>query len=123
MTLSKIHSALGKLSPTKREHVRVVFISVDHRADTPANTAKYARSIDPAFIGLTGSKEEMDLVTEKYGAAYRLKEKSPGSTDYTVEHSNQIFVIDQNGNLVDWLASGYEDEKLGAEVLELLQGA
>lgn len=121
MTLTSLHRELERISEAERKRIQVVFVSVDYRADTPASAAAYARKFGPGFVGLSGTKAELDAITARYGAAYEVKETVPGSGNFEVNHSNQVFVIGPEGTLVDWLAVGYEDAKLGATIRQEIE--
>ena len=77
---------------------RVVFVSVDPDRDTPEVLARYLEFFDKRFIGLTGSKEQIDAVTRQFGAGYiREPESSPGQ--YLISHTSSIFLIDPEARL------------------------
>ena len=79
---------------------RFVFVSVDPERDTPGVAQRYAARFSPAFIGLTGSRAQIDSAL----AGWRLgafRDGIPGDTgsSYTVSHPSQVFVIDPAGQL------------------------
>jgi protein SCO1/2 len=72
---------------------------VDPERDTPEQIQKYVSVFDPAFIGLSGSLEELEPVWKSYGV-YREVEQLPNSaTGYLVTHTARVYLIDQDGNL------------------------
>lgn len=97
-TLTNLGTAYGTLAPADRDQVRMLFISVDPRRDTPAQLKEYLSYFDPAFVGLTGSKEEIDRATGAFGASYAFVHK-PGDPpdDYNVMHSASVYLVNQNG--------------------------
>jgi len=77
---------------------RVVFVSVDPERDTPEVLVRYLEYFDKQFIGLTGSKEQIDAVTSQFGAGYiRESEHAPG--EYLISHTSSIFLIDPEARL------------------------
>lgn len=118
---ARVRRALGKDSA----RVRFVFVSVDPDRDTPEIAQRYARQFDPAIVGLTGRRTEIDAVQREFGvtsfaeaprageaggengaphgghhahaAADSAAKPSSGTGGYTVAHPSRVFVIDQRG--------------------------
>ena len=63
MTLTLLAQAMNTLSEQEREQLRVLFISVDPERDTPALLKEYTDYFGPEVIGLTGSKDQLELIT------------------------------------------------------------
>lgn len=79
---------------------RFVFVSVDPERDTPGVAQRYAARFSPAFLGLTGSRAEIDSALAGWRlAAFRDGIPGDTSTSYTVSHPSQVFVIDPGGRL------------------------
>lgn len=98
-SLAKIKTALAELSETQRKQVQVIFISVDPDRDTPENLDRYAKVFGSDFIGATGTRAEIDLVTESLGVKYKINSADENG-NYSVDHSASIYVIDPSGYLV-----------------------
>ena len=90
--LAKVHRELGD----DANRMQVIMISVDPERDTPDALAKYAAAFNPTFRGITGTKEEIDLVGEPYGLYYQRNEGS-AATGYLVDHSTRTFLIGPDG--------------------------
>ena len=93
--LKLVRRRLGK----DADRLQVVFITVDPGRDTPQKTSQYAQGFDPSFTGLSGSETQLDPVWKAYGVYHLLDKKSPTDTNYSVEHSTQIYLVDTFGNL------------------------
>ena len=52
------------------EKIQAIMITVDPDRDTPENIAAYVEHFHPTFIGLSGTKEEIDTVAEDFGVYY-----------------------------------------------------
>lgn len=98
--LAIISLALRELTPTERERVQVLFVSVDPERDTPGRLAEYAGYFHPDIIGVTGSEADLERVAKQYGAAYRRTETGDSALGYVVDHSAYSYVIDASGALV-----------------------
>lgn len=97
-TLSEMKRVLADLGPGA-ESVQVVFVTVDPERDTPQKLRDYVSIFNPAFIGLSGSKEDLEKVWSDYGV-YREEEELPNSaTGYLVNHTARVYLIDRDGNL------------------------
>ena len=92
LELSQVVRALGPLA----SQVQVLFVSLDPERDTPELLKDYVTSFDPRFIGLTGSKAEINAAAASFSVQFA--KVSPGN-DYTIDHSTGSYVIDQTGRL------------------------
>lgn len=87
-TLSKfrnLNQALGENS----KNVQYIFISVDPNRDKPQVLKKYIEFYVPNGVGLTGSKEQVDEVVEKYKASYEINGNF-------IDHSTYVYLVDKN---------------------------
>src|SRR5512133_2586296 len=91
----QIHQRLGK----QGDRTEFVFITVDPDRDTPQIASRYAENFDPAFVGLSGTEQQLEPVWKAYGVYRKLDKTSSTDTTYEVEHSTQIYLIDPDGNL------------------------
>jgi len=97
-TLSDLHRVMDELG-TNAKQVQVLFATVDPNRDTPQKLQEYVSIFDPAFIGLSGSMDEMEKVWSDYGV-FREEEQLPNSaTGYLVNHTARVYVIDRDGDL------------------------
>jgi protein SCO1 len=77
-------------------HVQVLFITLDPERDTPASLKSYVSAFDPRFIGLTGTTAQVDQAASGFNVQYA---RVPLGNDYTIDHTNAIFVLDGAGRL------------------------
>lgn len=96
-TLLQLSAALDHMGED-RDDVQVVFVSVDPERDTPERTTAYARAVDPSFLGVTGSEQEVADVASGYGIYYAKAEGSE-ATGYLVDHSATVLVLNPDGQL------------------------
>jgi protein SCO1/2 len=95
-TLSNL-AAVRKELGEDADKMQVIMVSVDPERDTPDVLEKYVSHFDPSFIGITGSKEEIDAAGEPLGIYYEIHEGSAAS-GYLVDHTARSFLIDPKGN-------------------------
>jgi protein SCO1/2 len=72
---------------------QVVFVTVDPKRDTPARLKSYLAHFDERFVGLTGSRADLDRFAAQLGAAS--EPSGPGAID----HSTSVFALDPQGRL------------------------
>lgn len=77
---------------------KTIFISVDPERDTMAQLADYVPYFNPEFIGVTGSLENLQVLTKSLGIAFG-KEGDTESVEYEVFHSARIMLIDPEARL------------------------
>ena len=94
-SLADVAKAVKQLGDAGKR-VQVLFVSVDPGRDKPALLREYVAAFNPDFIGLTGTREAIDKVTRDF-KAYAAVHESSKPSEYTVEHSGQMFVLDGQG--------------------------
>jgi protein SCO1/2 len=96
--MAQLARVYRELTPAQRERVRVAFVTVDPERDNPATIKRYVSLFNPAFIGLTGTKGQLDPV---YDAYHVWHQKVPGTkaSGYLVSHGGSVYLIDPNGDL------------------------
>jgi protein SCO1/2 len=97
-TMARLTQALQKLGPAA-DHVRIAFISVDPKRDTPPALHAYVRAFDPVHaVGLTGSNGAIKALARRYRVAYELGKPGPDG-NYEVTHSAAIYIFDEQGRI------------------------
>ncbi len=104
----------------KAKQVDVVFVTVDPDRDTPERLKQYLEFYDPAFIGLSGTQDQLTPIERAYGVSATKDEATPGSDYYSVGHSTSLYAIDQNGNLRLTWAYGTSPADITSDVKHLL---
>jgi protein SCO1/2 len=66
-TMATIAGALKQLSPNIRNRVEVVFVTTDPERDTRERLRTWLDYFNPRFIGLRGSREEVNRVQTELG--------------------------------------------------------
>jgi len=100
-----------------RSDLQFVFVSVDPERDTPEVVARYLAHFDPALVGATGKRAEMERFTAGLGLA---QVKNPGvGAEYTVDHSTAFVLIDPKGRLAGYFQAPHDRAKLAADLAAL----
>jgi protein SCO1/2 len=98
-TMSKL-SRVYKLLGANAEQVVTLFVSVDTDRDTPSVLKSYLAYFHLNSLGLTGTKARIDAVVNQYGAKYEI-EKSDSAAGYHINHSTDLYLLDQKGQLAN----------------------
>ena len=96
-TLSKL-SAVSRALGDQRDRVRVVYITVDPRCDTPAVLREHLSMFRLDAIGLTGTPEEISRTAHQFGADYSI-EVVPSEAGYFVSHTTTLYALDPQGRV------------------------
>lgn len=96
--LQAITEAMNALG-AKAKYVQPIFITVDPTRDTPAHLGLYMENFHPKFDALTGSEDAIREAMSAY-KVYAAKAADPKgeNTDYLVDHSSLIYLMDPNGH-------------------------
>jgi protein SCO1 len=112
LTMAHIKLALDSLGDRAKD-VQVVMVSTDPARDTPQGLKDFMEKFNPAFLGLTGTPEELQKVWKNYGVTV----EDGGET-----HSTFLYVIDPAGNFRETLWPDSEPADIAADVNLLLRG-
>jgi protein SCO1/2 len=114
-SLSLLAGALSQLDQNEISRVQGIFISVDPDRDTVKHLSNYTAFFHPTILGLTGTKQQLDDLTKRYGASYRMV-KQDSATDYVVDHSSVTYIVGKNGKLIETLPHATPVEKILASI-------
>ena len=112
----KVHEALGE----DAGQVRFVFITVDPERDTAERLGLHVNAFNPDFVGLTGSKAELEAVYEVFDVYFEKDEQSGSAAGYLISHTATTFVVDQEGKYRLRESYGTEVEDIVHDIRQLL---
>lgn len=99
LMLSMLAAVYDVLDLEPGQDVRTIYITVDPLRDTPEQLREYLAYFSTVDVrGLTGSREEIDAVAERYGVLYKLQEPNEAG-HYLVAHTTTLFLVDREGRL------------------------
>ncbi len=70
LTLSYLKTFYESLSKAEQEDVQVLFVTVDPDYDTPQHLNGFLNHFHPDFVGLTGTRQQVDDIIALYKASY-----------------------------------------------------
>ena len=117
--LTLIAGALDRLG-SLRERFRVIMVSVDPERDTPEVLKEYMANFGPAFIGLTGSPEQIRHMAKIWRAYYR-KVPDENGEGYSMDHSAVTYLLDEKGRYLRHFAYGTPPERMAGGILEAIR--
>lgn len=112
-TLAQARSKLGDAA----DSVQVIFVTVDPARDDAAHMRDYLKAFGPGFIGATGAPEALAAVREKYGVTAI---KRGAGSDYAMDHTSSIFLIDRAGKLRAMMPFGHDPADFVHDIRRLL---
>jgi len=95
-TMSELSAAMKELGAGASE-VQVLFVTVDPERDTQDLLSQYVPAFNPSFLGLRGTREELEATAKSFKVFYQ-KNPSP-SGGYTMDHTAGSFVFDKQGRV------------------------
>lgn len=116
ITLNVIEQAITKLHNFD-DIPRTLFISVDPKRDQPAKLKEYVEHFNHDVIGLTGSKEQIDKLTQSVGAIYAIADNT--NDNYLVDHSAHIFVIAPDGKMLALFSTPHDAKIIADDFITL----
>lgn len=71
ITVGYMRNIYENLTPDEQKQVHFVFVTVDPEYDTPAHLNAYLSHFNPGFIGITGTREQVDKIVHNFKVDYR----------------------------------------------------
>lgn len=105
--LRRFGQLLDEQYPTLAERTQRVFISVDPERDTPKRIRDFTDYFDPAIVGATGSKAELEAFAKPLGVGWSKRsnhyrddsDHEETGSDYLIDHTTSILLVDPNARL------------------------
>lgn len=126
LTLSTLRKVMNKLGDRGKE-IQVLFITVDPERDTSEKLKSYVPYFHKDFIGLTGTREEIDRVVEDYGAFYFIHSDAYGRSEhdtwesYQLTHTTNISLIDGKGRMILYYPyNKWDVDGISSDIMTLL---
>jgi protein SCO1 len=112
LTMAHLKLAVEQLGDDSKD-VQVLMVTTDPARDTSQRLKDFLGNFNPAFLGLTGSLQELRKVWADYGVSVL----NGGET-----HSLYLYVIDPAGDIRETLRLEATPEDIASDVRLLLRG-
>lgn len=121
-TMTLLNSIVKELEEDQKSLPQVIFVTVDPERDTQ-QLLSYVSYFNTSFLGLSGSEEELSLLTKQLGILYMKipNENASGSTNYLMDHSSSILLFDPKARLVGIFSTPHEKEDIKQRYLKITQ--
>ena len=113
-TLKQVHAHMGM----RNKNTQYVFVSLDPERDTPAVLEKYTGYFNQEFLGISGTHSELARLTQSLGVYYRRATAAAG-TDYTLDHSAAIFLLDPQARLHALFSAPQDAQRMAQQLRSL----
>jgi cytochrome oxidase Cu insertion factor (SCO1/SenC/PrrC family) len=95
--------------------VQPLFVTLDPERDTSARLADYVTMFHPRLIGLTGDAAAIRRAADAYKIYYARAPNEAG-TDYTIDHTAFIYLVDRDGKYLGFFPPGTPPERIAEMV-------
>lgn len=103
--LQTIADSLDMLPEALTEKLTPLFITIDPERDTVDIMNLYVQQFHPQLIGLTGSVEQVNAAKKSY-RVWASKAEDSDSSEYLVNHTSYIYLMDRTGGYVTHFRHG-----------------
>jgi protein SCO1 len=117
-TLAQLAQA-RRLLGTDAERVQVLFVTLDPERDTPQLLQRYVPAFDPSFVGLTGSRQQIEATAREFKVFFQ-KVDGPAPDSYTLDHSAGSFVFDPQGHVRLYVSDKARPDQIAPDLKRLL---
>ncbi|HAT86452.1 MAG TPA: SCO family protein [Rhizobiales bacterium] len=118
-SLATLSTALDAMPKDKQQKTQTFFVSVDPDRDQGEDLEDYAKTFHDTFIGVTGTKEQIDSMVAAYKAYYKI-DKSQDPELYPVDHSSILYLMGTDGRYVAHFTHNSPPERITKKLEEIL---
>ena len=121
--LQSMTEAVDRLAPETQAKITPIFITIDPERDTAKQLNAYVENFPPRLVGLTGTPDQIAQTARLYRVYFgRAKDEREESTEYLMDHSSIIFLMNPEGEYVTHFTHASTPEKM-AERLAAVVGS
>jgi protein SCO1 len=117
--LATMRQVFDHLPAAQKDNAVGLFVSVDPKRDSLEHIQAYSQFFHGNIQGLSSDLETLKRVAKQYGAFFK-NEASDSELGYLVQHTASTFLIDTNGQLVDFIKHNESYKTVITKIQELL---
>jgi protein SCO1/2 len=110
-----------KLMGSAAARMQVIFVTVDPERDTPERMRDYLAYFSPNFIGMSGSPEDTMRIASQLGVVYEKRYHSDSATDYLMDHTATVIVLDPQRRPQVIFPYGVTGEQMASDLLAVIR--
>lgn len=103
------------------ENNAYMLISVDPQRDTPQRLGEYTAYFNDKFEGATGTPEELAKLAKQFGVIYARPAGQEDETNYTIDHSSTVILVDPDGKLHAVFTPPHKPETMAADFARIYE--
>ncbi len=117
-----VMSELWKILPNNKDKnpLRLAFISLDPKSDTPQHIRKFLDRFHPSFIGLTGNESMIQTLSKDCGIYYWQDPNSKQVKTKMIDHSATVLLINPAGQIQALFSPPYQQDAMKKDLEVLL---
>lgn len=104
----------------KADAITPVFVTIDPERDDVAAVREYIGFFHPRLVGLTGTPAQVETITDAFGVFYAKARDTGETSDYLMDHSSLIFLMDEDGRYVTHIRTGTAPEVMARQLIDAL---
>jgi len=117
-TMAQLAELRRKLGPDG-DKLQGIFVTIDPERDTPEVLGEYIKALDPSFVALRGTLDELSRAAADLKVFYQKVPAADGKS-YTMDHTAGSFVFDPQGRVRLFVRYGMTLSQLEGDVRQLM---
>ncbi|WP_275098242.1 SCO family protein [Sedimenticola hydrogenitrophicus] len=115
--LARLADHLRQASPDMP--IKTAFVTIDPERDTQKVLADYVTYFDPAFLGVTGERRELDKLTRQLGVLHARVDTENSAMGYLMDHSTAIILTNPQGEFQALFSAPHEVEAMARDLIRI----
>jgi len=107
-TMAAASKMYKEMSDEEQADLQVLLITLDPERDTPEKLAQYVPYFHPDFIGATTDQHRLLKLATELNVAYSKVPLDSGQSDYSIDHSGNIILINPKGHFHGYMRPPFE---------------
>ena len=119
MELQSVTLALNGMGETA-DKITPVFVTIDPERDDVTAIREYIEFFHPRLVGLTGTAAQVEIIADAFGVFYARARDTGEASDYLMDHSSLIFLMDEDGQYITHIRTGTSPEVIARLLTDAL---